>query len=91
MHWLCLTTSGGYVLKLHIRTAQVTVTALPVSFPCSSASGWGTDYLMATATAGRELMVVVLISTIWTQQTKWTSRVLIGGAQPMEGWWAPVT
>ncbi|KAG2638900.1 hypothetical protein PVAP13_2NG623100 [Panicum virgatum] len=69
VHWLCLTTSGGYVLKLHIRTSQVTVMALPVSFPCSSASGWGTDYL-ATATAGRELMVLVLISTIWAQQTK---------------------
>ena len=35
--------------------------------------------------------MLVLISTIWAQRTKWTlTRALIGGAQPMEGWWAPV-
>ena len=40
-------------------------------------------------TVGRRLLV--LISTIWAQRTKWTlTRALIGGAQPMEGWWAPV-
>ena len=32
-----------------------------------------------------------MISSIWAQRTKWTlTRALIGGAQPMEGWWAPV-
>ena len=35
--------------------------------------------------------MLVLISSIWAQRTKWTlTRALIGGAQPMEGWWAPV-
>ena len=33
--------------------------------------------------------MLVLISSIWAQRTKWTlTRALIGGAQPMEGWWA---
>ena len=38
-----------------------------------------------------QFAVLVLISSIWAQRTKWTlTRALIGGAQPMEGWWAPV-
>jgi len=33
----------------------------------------------------------VLISTVWAQRTKRAlTRALIGGAQPVEGWWAPV-
>ena len=37
------------------------------------------------------IVLLVLISNIWAQRTKWTlTRALIGGAQPMEGWWAPV-
>ena len=35
--------------------------------------------------------MLVLISTVWTQRTKRAlTRALIGGAQPMEGWWALV-
>ena len=35
--------------------------------------------------------MLVLISSIWAQRTKWTlTHALIGGAQPIEGWWAPV-
>ncbi|CAL5084554.1 unnamed protein product [Urochloa decumbens] len=57
VYWLCVTKSAAYVLNLHISTAQVTVTTLPVSFPCSDK---GIDYLLATATAGGgELMVLV--------------------------------
>ena len=37
------------------------------------------------------LCMLVLISTVWAQRTKRAlTRVLIGGAQPVEGWWAPV-
>ena len=35
--------------------------------------------------------MLVLISTVWAQWTKRAlNRALIGGAQPVEGWWAPV-
>ena len=35
--------------------------------------------------------MLVLISTVWAQRTKRAlTRALIGGAQPVEGWWAPV-
>ena len=35
--------------------------------------------------------MLVLISTVWAQLTKRAlTRALIGGAQPVEGWWAPV-
>ena len=35
--------------------------------------------------------MLVLISTVWAQRTKRTlTRALIVGAQPVEGWWAPV-
>ena len=35
--------------------------------------------------------MLVLISTVWAQRTKQAlTRALIGGAQPVEGWWAPV-
>ena len=38
-----------------------------------------------------KVVLLVLISSIWAQRTKWTlTGALIGGAQPMEGWWAPV-
>ncbi|CAL5085289.1 unnamed protein product [Urochloa decumbens] len=57
VHWLCVTKSAGYVLKLHVRTAQVNVTTLPVSFPCYE-FGFGVDYLLAMA-GGGELMVLV--------------------------------
>ena len=40
---------------------------------------------------GSYVGVLVLISTVWAQQTKRAlTRALIGGAQPVEGWWAPV-
>ncbi|PUZ73331.1 hypothetical protein GQ55_2G466000 [Panicum hallii var. hallii] len=83
VHWLCVTNSGGYVLKLHIRTAQVAVTALPVSFPCPAAHEWGIDYLLATTAAGGEVMVLVADSwkkkniSAWVQTkptAKWTQR-----------------
>ena len=35
--------------------------------------------------------MLVLISTVWAQRTKRAlTRALIGGTQPVEGWWAPV-
>ena len=35
--------------------------------------------------------LLVLISTVWAQRTKRAlTRALIGGAEPVEGWWAPV-
>ena len=35
--------------------------------------------------------MLVLISTVWAQRTKRAlTRALIGGAQPVEGWWAPI-
>ena len=35
--------------------------------------------------------MLVSISTVWAQLTKRAlTRALIGGAQPVEGWWAPV-
>ena len=35
--------------------------------------------------------MLVLISTVWAQRTKRAlTHALIGGAQPVEGWWAPV-
>ena len=35
--------------------------------------------------------MLVLISTVWAQRTKRAlTRALIGGAQPVEGWWTPV-
>ncbi|RLM86316.1 hypothetical protein C2845_PM04G33260 [Panicum miliaceum] len=82
VHWLCVTNSGGYVLKLHIRTAQVAVTALPVSFPCPAAHEWGIDYLLATTAAGGEVMVLVADGwnkniSAWVQTkptAKWTQR-----------------
>ncbi|CAN6206179.1 unnamed protein product [Urochloa humidicola] len=84
VHWLCVTKTAGYVLRLHIRTAQVTVTTLPVSFPCSKI---GIDYLLATSGGGGELMVLVADGTknknnicAWAQTTtkptmaKWKQR-----------------
>jgi len=42
-------------------------------------------------TPSGNMYLLVLISSIWDQRTKWTlTRALIGGAQPMEGWWASV-
>ena len=35
--------------------------------------------------------MLVLISTVWAQRTKRAlTRALIVGAQPVEGWWAPI-
>ncbi|CAL5084553.1 unnamed protein product [Urochloa decumbens] len=74
VHWLCVTNkSAAYVLKLHIRTAQVTMTALPVSFPCSDDRG--IDYLLATR-GGGELMVLVAANdkiSAWVQTDKPTA------------------
>ena len=37
------------------------------------------------------LTLLVLISTVWAQRTKRAlTRALIGGAQPVKGWWTPV-
>ncbi|RLN35854.1 hypothetical protein C2845_PM03G15450 [Panicum miliaceum] len=83
VHWLCVTNSGCYVLKLHVRTARAVVTALPMSFPCLAAHEWGVDYLLATTAAGGELMVLVADSRkknniyAWVQTkptAKWTQR-----------------
>ncbi|TVU39284.1 hypothetical protein EJB05_12695, partial [Eragrostis curvula] len=32
VHWLCLTDSGSYVIKLHVKATQVTISELPESF-----------------------------------------------------------
>jgi len=89
VHWLCITKSGGYVLKLHVRTAQLAVTALPVSFPCSPAAEWGMDYLLATAAAGGELLMVLVADSrkknnisAWVQtatkpMAKWKQRAQV--------------
>ncbi|KAE8772163.1 hypothetical protein D1007_55901 [Hordeum vulgare] len=47
-HWLCLTNTGDYVLKIHVRMEQVTVMKLPESFPRS----WCYHQLLATSSAG---------------------------------------
>ncbi|CAN6169144.1 unnamed protein product [Urochloa humidicola] len=86
-HWLCVTDSGGCVLKFQITRprglviTQVAVMLLPVSFPCSDDRG--IDYLLATATAGgKELMVLVADGnknniSAWVQtnpMAKWKQR-----------------
>ncbi|CAD6216775.1 unnamed protein product [Miscanthus lutarioriparius] len=60
VHWLCVTDAASYVLMLNIRTtpAQVSVTTLPVSFPRPN-NKVSLDYLLATATAGGSMMVLV--------------------------------
>uniref|UniRef100_M8C2X0 DUF7595 domain-containing protein n=1 Tax=Aegilops tauschii TaxID=37682 RepID=M8C2X0_AEGTA len=54
-HWLCLTDKGDYVLKLHVRVSQVTVTLLPESLPHGRLS----HKLLATSSAGGGLVVLV--------------------------------
>ncbi|TVU37366.1 hypothetical protein EJB05_10675, partial [Eragrostis curvula] len=57
MHWLCMTNSGSYVIKLHVRAAQVTVTELPESFPQDRCN---TRHLLATTSPGGSPIVLVV-------------------------------
>ncbi|WVZ73842.1 hypothetical protein U9M48_022100 [Paspalum notatum var. saurae] len=55
MHWLCLTDSAGYVLKLRVRAAappRLAVTNLPENFPYNIRRRWYVQHLMATMAAG---------------------------------------
>ncbi|OEL17018.1 hypothetical protein BAE44_0021962 [Dichanthelium oligosanthes] len=56
VHWLCLTDTGAYALKLHVRAAQVTVTTLPESVPQSH--NWWHEPLLATSSAGGSPVVL---------------------------------
>ncbi|CAL5085278.1 unnamed protein product [Urochloa decumbens] len=74
VHWLCLTDSAGYVLRLRIRAAaaaaeapRLTVTKLPESYPYKG--GW-TRHLLATVEAGGRPAVLVADGNkilAWTQ------------------------
>ncbi|CAN6169145.1 unnamed protein product [Urochloa humidicola] len=78
VHWLCLTDAGHYSLKLHVKTAQVAVAALPESVPHSPYSWWYKP-LLATSAAGGSGSPVLLIADgnrvlAWgqaKQTTKW--------------------
>jgi hypothetical protein len=59
VHWLCLTNTGAYAVKLHVRSAQVTVTTLPEGFPRSKESWWHETPLLATSSAGGSPVVLV--------------------------------
>ncbi|KAL6657419.1 hypothetical protein ACP70R_005199 [Stipagrostis hirtigluma subsp. patula] len=56
VHWLCLTTAAGYVLKLHVETSQVTLTKLPATVP---GVGWQVHHLLAATSPGGRLVVLV--------------------------------
>ncbi|TVU37379.1 hypothetical protein EJB05_10690, partial [Eragrostis curvula] len=77
VHWLCLTNCGSYVIKLHVRAAQVTARELPGSFP---SYGWHAQYLVATASPGGSPIVLVADNgniSAWSQskQTmKWKQK-----------------
>ncbi|KAF8679409.1 hypothetical protein HU200_045753 [Digitaria exilis] len=57
VHWLCLTDAGAYAVRLHVRAAQVTVTALPESVPHTQQRWWHGSPLMATSSPGGSLVV----------------------------------
>ncbi|KAJ1280863.1 hypothetical protein BS78_04G264800 [Paspalum vaginatum] len=80
MHWLCLTDSAGYVLKLRVRAAappRLTVTNLPESFPYNDVRyRWYVQHLMVTMAAGGSQAVLVTDMekiSVWTQ-SKHTGR-----------------
>ncbi|KAK3125940.1 hypothetical protein QOZ80_7BG0611680 [Eleusine coracana subsp. coracana] len=57
VHWLCLTDAGSYVIKLHVKSAQVTmVSELPETFPCDR---WQIQHLLATTSPGGSPVVLV--------------------------------
>ncbi|KAG2647358.1 hypothetical protein PVAP13_2KG574300 [Panicum virgatum] len=77
-HFLCQTNAASYVIELHVRTARVTVTALPESFP--RPTWWDGQsprrHLLATATASGSPIVLVADDdkvSVWAQ-SKQTSR-----------------
>ena len=83
-HWLCVTESRIFVLKLQMRAAQaaVRVTMLPKSFPRPNAViGTQTHYLLATSVAAGEELPVLVADTVkiscWVQTKptgKWERR-----------------
>lgn len=71
VHWLCLTNTAGYVLKLRVRAApppRLAVTKLPERVPYNG--GWQIQYLLVTMEAGGSPAVVVADKdkiSAWTQ------------------------
>ncbi|KAI4963540.1 hypothetical protein ZWY2020_011404 [Hordeum vulgare] len=74
VHWLAMSDTSAYLLKLHVKTAHLTVTMLPKSFGCTE---WD-SHLLATSSAGATLIVLVtdgLKIWAWSKQTsKWQQR-----------------
>lgn len=72
IHWLCVTGSASYLLKVKVRTSGVTVTKLPPTFP----TGGGCSYLLATMSAGGRSPIVLVADdkagriSAWTQPAK---------------------
>ncbi|KAK3127947.1 hypothetical protein QOZ80_7AG0580510 [Eleusine coracana subsp. coracana] len=57
VHWLCLTDAGSYVIKPHVKSAQVTmISELPETFPCDR---WQIQHLLATTSPGGNPVVLV--------------------------------
>ncbi|CAL5085284.1 unnamed protein product [Urochloa decumbens] len=61
VHWLCLTDAGHYSVKLHVKTAQVAVAALPESVPISPYR-WRHERLLAASSAGSGGSPVLLVA-----------------------------
>ncbi|KAL6896939.1 hypothetical protein ACP4OV_007511 [Aristida adscensionis] len=90
VHWLYLTSSAGYILKLHAGEdrVSVSVTALPETFPRSDDQyqNWWTRYLLATTTAAAGGSPAVLVAdtekiSVWAQSEQkpgsWKPQVVI--------------
>jgi hypothetical protein len=83
VHWLCLTNSAGYVLKLRVRAGaaarpRLAVTRLPDSYPYNSVGR--IHHLLATMEAGGGRPAVLVADgekiSAWTQSTrcKWNEQ-----------------
>ncbi|KAL6896936.1 hypothetical protein ACP4OV_007508 [Aristida adscensionis] len=81
VHWLYLTTTAGYVLKLHAGAGRVSVSALPESFPLPESDlypNWRTRYLLATAAAAGGSPAVLVADaekiSAWAQEKRVSGR-----------------
>ncbi|TVU37386.1 hypothetical protein EJB05_10698, partial [Eragrostis curvula] len=87
VHWLCLTDKTSYILKLQVREAKVTITALPATFPRPATSmekrtlyNYHIDYLLVAASPCGSLMVLVadrMKISAWMQEkqtAKWKQK-----------------
>ncbi|KAM3297341.1 hypothetical protein ACQJBY_039292 [Aegilops geniculata] len=76
MHWLCITNTGAYVLKLHVKTAHVSATKLPECFPRDGSH----HQLLATQMAGGSPIVLTvdrdkILAWVQSKQAaKWQQR-----------------